>query len=79
MPDRYFRRIDEMIGAFFKYLVIGICAIVALKIVFGLAIGLLGIAIGALPFAILGYIVYKLVAPKKEKHLSDADRKWLES
>ena len=69
-----------MIGSFFKYLVIGIVALLALKIAFGLAIGLLGLAIGAIPLVIIGYIVYKLVAPKSSTpQISDADRKWLDS
>jgi uncharacterized membrane protein YraQ (UPF0718 family) len=70
-----------MIGSFFKYLIIGICAIVALKIAFGLAMGLLGLAIGAIPLVIIGYVAYKVIGnnKKKDRQISDADRRWLNS
>jgi hypothetical protein len=71
-----------MIASFFKYLIIGLVALVALKFVFaaiGLAIGLLALAIPLALVAALGYGVYKVIAPKKSKQISDADRKWLES
>jgi len=70
-----------MIGTFFKYLVIGIVALVALKIAVGLALGLLAIAAIMVPVAVLGYVVYKVVGGgKKDTHqISEADRKWLES
>ena len=66
-------------GTFFKYLVIGIVALVALKIAFSLALGLLGLAIAAIPLVLIGWVVYKLVAPKPAPQISDADRKWLDS
>ena len=69
-----------MVGSFFKYLIIGICAIVALKIAFGLAMGLLALAVGAIPLVLVGYVVYKVVGGKKqERQISDADRRWLNS
>ena len=69
-----------MIGSFFKYLVIGIVALFALKLAFGLAMGLLGLVIGAIPLVIIGYVVYKVVAPKPSgRQISDSDRKWLDS
>lgn len=72
-----------MIAAFFKYLVIGLAAIVALKIVFaaiGFAIGLLALAIPVAALGLLGYGVYRIFGPKKsDRQISDADRKWLES
>ena len=30
------------------------------------------------PIALLGYVVLRLIAPRKRKELSEADRKWLE-
>lgn len=68
-----------MIGTFFKYLVIGIVALVALKLALGLAMGLLGLAIAAIPLVLIGYVVYKLVGPKQPPQISEADRKWLDS
>lgn len=69
-----------MIATIFKYLVIGVAALVALKLAFSIAVGLLGLAIAALPLVFLGWVVYKIAAPKKhERQLSEADRKWLES
>lgn len=69
-----------MVASFFKYLVIGIVAIVALKLAFSLAIGLLAIAAIAVPIAVVGYIVVRVVGGgKKGRQISDADRKWLNS
>lgn len=71
-----------MIASFFKYLIIGLVALFALKVVLaaiGLAIGLLALAIPLACVAALGYGVYRLIAPRKAKQISDADRKWLES
>jgi hypothetical protein len=71
-----------MIASFFKYLIIGLVALFALKIVLaaiGMAIGLLALAIPLACVAALGYGVYRVLAPRKAKQISDADRKWLES
>jgi len=69
-----------MIATIFKYLVIGIAALLALKLAFAIATGLLGIAIAAAPLVLLGWIVYKIASPKKhDRQLTEADRKWLES
>lgn len=70
-----------MIANIFKYLVIGIVAIIALKIALGLAFGLLGIAVMCLPLLLVGFVVYKVIGPKKPKtpEISEADRRWLES
>lgn len=68
-----------MIATIFKYLVIGVVALVALKLAFSIAVGLLGIAIAAIPLVFLGWVVYKIAAPKKSNQLSESDRKWLES
>lgn len=69
-----------MIATIFKYLVIGIAALLALKLAFAIATGLLGIAIAAAPLVLLGWVVYKIASPKRhDRQLSEADRKWLES
>jgi hypothetical protein len=71
-----------MIASFFKYLIIGLVALFALKIVLaaiGMAIGLLALAIPLAIVAALGYGVYRVLAPRKAKQISDSDRKWLES
>ena len=66
-------------ATFFKYLVIGVAALVALKIALGLLGFAFGLAMVALPFAVIGFVVYKIFGPKQSKQISDADRKWLES
>ncbi len=66
-------------ATFFKYLVIGIAALFALKIALGLLGFAFGLALIALPFAVIGFVVYKIFGPKPSKQISDADRKWLES
>lgn len=69
-----------MISTIFKYLVIGIAALLALRLAFVVATGLLALAMAAAPLVIVGWVVYKIVAPKKhERQISEADRKWLES
>jgi hypothetical protein len=70
-----------MIVSFFKYLVIGICAIIALKIALGLAIGLLTLAAFIVPVAVVGYIIVKVVGGNKkdDRQISEADRRWLNS
>ena len=69
-----------MVGTFFKYLIIGVVAIFALKIALGIAIGLLTIAAFVVPIAVVGYVVVRLMGGgKKEKQISEADRRWLES
>lgn len=70
--------------AFFKYLVIGIVALFALKIalaVIGVGIALLTLAIPVAVVAALGYGVYKLLGggSKPSNQISEADQKWLNS
>jgi hypothetical protein len=69
-----------MIANFFKYLVIGIAALFALKLAIGLVGFVFGLAMVAIPFALVGYVAYRLLGGKsKSQQISDADRKWLES
>lgn len=69
-----------MIGTFFKYLAIGIVAIIGLKIALGIAIGLFQLALFIVPIAVVGFVVVKVMSGgKKEPQISEADRKWLES
>jgi len=69
-----------MIATVFKYLVIGVAALFALKVAFAIATGLLGIAIAAAPLVLVGWVVYKIASPKKsERQITEADRRWLES
>lgn len=73
-----------MIGKLFKFLVIGIVAIVGISLglwAIGLAIGLAMLAIKVGVVVLIGYGVVKLVGgnKKKEPQISAEDRKWLES
>ncbi|MXW10887.1 MAG: hypothetical protein F4X47_08445 [Gammaproteobacteria bacterium] len=59
-------------------LVVGVLLAVAgtvFSIGFGLASFLL---FKVAPIALLGYVVLRLIAPRKRKELSESDRKWLE-
>jgi hypothetical protein len=70
---------------FFKYLMMGIAACIAI----GLGLAVLGIAFGLITLALkigvvvlIGYGVVRLLGGGKKKdepRLSEADRKWLES
>jgi hypothetical protein len=70
---------------FFKYLVIGIAACIAIGIglsVLGLVFGLAALALKIGVVVMIGYgVVYLLKGRKKHDspQISDADRKWLES
>jgi hypothetical protein len=68
----------------FKYLVLGIAAIIALGLglaVLGFAVGLATLAIKIGVVVLIGYGVVRLLGGGKKRppQLSDADRKWLES
>jgi hypothetical protein len=68
------------VATFFKYLVIGICALFALKIAIGILGFVFGLAMVAVPLAVVGFVVYKIFGGgKAEKQISEADRKWLNS
>jgi hypothetical protein len=71
---------------FFKFLVMGIAALVAISIgfaVLGLAFGLAMLAIKIGIVVLIGYGVVKLISGGKNKpeepRISEADRKWLNS
>ncbi|MGH7500669.1 MAG: hypothetical protein ACREL7_02820 [Longimicrobiales bacterium] len=72
-----------MIGAFFRFLLIGVLGLVGI----GVALMVLGIAMGLATLAIkvgvvvgIGYLVVRLLRPKsRSAQISESDRKWLES
>ena len=67
-----------MISALLTFLLVGIVAVAVL----GVVLAVVGVAVGLLfkiiPLMIVGYVVMRLLAPKR-KQLSAEDRKWLES
>jgi Na+-transporting methylmalonyl-CoA/oxaloacetate decarboxylase gamma subunit len=71
-----------MIGAFFRFLLIGVLALVGI----GVALAVLGIAVGLATLALkvgvvvgIGYLVVRMFKPRPKNQISEADRKWLES
>jgi uncharacterized membrane protein len=67
-----------MISTLLTLLIVGVLALAVLGIVFailGMAVGLL---FKLLPILLIGYVVVRLLAPKQRK-ISEADRRWLES
>lgn len=67
-----------MLSALLTFFIVGIAALVVLSVVgavLGLAVGLL---FKLVPILIVGYIVVRLLAPKR-RELSAEDKKWLES
>lgn len=67
-----------MISALLTLLIVGVLALAVLGIIFmilGVAFSLL---FKLLPIILIGYVVLRLLAPKQKK-LSEADRRWLES
>jgi uncharacterized membrane protein len=67
-----------MISTLLTLLIVGVLALAVL----GIILAVLGFAVGLLfkllPILLVGYIVVRLLAPKQKK-ISDADRRWLES
>ena len=68
----------------FKFLVLGIAALIAIGVgltLLGIAVGLATLAIKVGVVVLIGYGVARLLGfgGKKSAQLSDADRKWLES
>ena len=70
-----------MIGSFFRFLLIGVLAIVGV----GVALAVLGIAVSLAMLALkvaavvgIGYLVVKWLGPKP-RQITESDRKWLES
>jgi hypothetical protein len=59
-------------------LVVGVVLAVA-GTVFSIGFGLAGFLLFKVaPIALVGYLVLRLLAPRKRDELSEADRKWLE-
>jgi uncharacterized membrane protein len=75
-----------MISSLLTLFVVGLAAIVVLSVVlalagavFGLAFGILGVLLfKVLPIMLVGYIVLRIVAPKR-KALSAEEKDWLET
>lgn len=69
-----------MISSLLRLLILGLVGLVVLGVgmtVLGIAVGLAALLLKlAIPVAI-GYVVIKMLAPKR-KQLSEEDRKWLE-
>jgi hypothetical protein len=73
-----------MIGKFFKFVFIGILAIIGIGIglsILGIALGLAVLAIKVGVVAAIGYGVYKMIGGGKPKppEISAEDKKWLNS
>ena len=71
-----------MISSLLTMLVIGFIAIVVLGVAvtaFGMLVGLAAFALKIGVLVGIGWLAVKLFAPKKQKQLSEEDRKWLES
>ncbi len=75
-----------MLTSLLTFFVVGIVALVLLGVVlsivgavFGIAFGLAGFLLFKVaPIMLIGYVVIRFLAPR-QKRLSDADRRWLES
>jgi len=75
-----------MLTTLLTFLLLGVVAIAVIGVVLAVVGTVLGLAMGlagfllfkVLPLVAIGYVVIRLLAPK-QKRLSDADRKWLES
>lgn len=72
-----------MLSTLLTFLIVGIVAVAVLGVVLsvvGLALGLAAVLLfKVLPLVLIGYVVMRLLAPRKHKELSAEDRKWLES
>jgi uncharacterized membrane protein len=67
-----------MISTLLTLLIVGVLALAVLGMV-GMILGLaFGILFKLLPIVLIGYVVLRLLAPRQKK-LSEADRRWLES
>jgi uncharacterized membrane protein len=67
-----------MLSTLLTLLVVGVIALTVLGVVFMILGIAFGIIFKLLPIILIGYIVLRLLAPRRKK-LSEADRKWLES
>lgn len=75
-----------MLTSLLTFLVVGLVALVVLGVVlsvvgavFGLALGLAGFLLFKVaPLVLVGYCVVRMLRPR-QKQLSEADRRWLES
>ena len=75
-----------MIGTLLTLFAIGLVTLLVVGVVLAVAGTVFSIGFGlanfllfkVAPIALLGYVVLRLIAPRKRKELSEADRKWLE-
>lgn len=72
-----------MISTLLTFLVVGVVAVAVLGVVLsvvGMVFGLAGLLLfKVLPLVAVGYVIMRLLAPRRPKELSAEDRKWLES
>ncbi len=75
-----------MLTSLLTFLVVGLVALVALGVVLSLIGAVFGIVFGlggfllfkVAPVVLIGYLVVRFLTPR-QKRLSEADRRWLES
>ena len=75
-----------MLTSLLTFLVVGLVALIALGVVLSLMGAVLGIVFGLggfllfklAPVVLIGYLVVRFLTPR-QKRLSEADRRWLES
>ncbi len=75
-----------MFSSLLTFLIVGVIAVVGISIVLALSGAVFGLAIGlakfllftVAPLALIGYVLMRFLAPRKNGRLSKADREWLE-
>ena len=75
-----------MLSTLLMLFVLGIVGIVVISVIFAilgmilsLTFGLVGFLLFKVaPILLVGYVILRIVSPKKRKKISDADRRWLE-
>lgn len=74
-----------MLGALLTFFIVGVIALAALTVIlsvvgaiFGVAVGLAGfLLLKVLPIVLLGYVLVRFLAPRRDR-ADEAERKWLE-
>lgn len=75
-----------MIGTLLTLFALGLAALLVVGVLLAVAGTVFSIGFGlasfllfkVAPILLLGYVVLRLIAPRKRKELSEADHKWLE-
>lgn len=75
-----------MIGTLLTLFVIGLATLLVVGVLLAVAGTVFSIGFGlasfllfkVAPIVLVGYVVLRLIAPRKPRELSEADRKWLE-